>query len=116
MAEYKKHHRRYHTLSAPFASIEEADDAVKAFHKELAELRVKHKIPDLFVVMGISFQVEANEEGDDLRSIMVPAYMGDQSHQERLAAFGFGVASAERQEETAKVVEHAKKAIRKPRE
>lgn len=45
---------RYLRLSEPFDNVNEADDAVQAFYKDVAAAREKHGIPDIVVLVELN--------------------------------------------------------------
>lgn len=95
----------------PFASGEAADAAVGGFLSELYALRIKHGLADVFVVVG-DFYLDGGQ-----RVGAVTTYMcGDESHEERLAAFGYGRASANRQRAVGLLIDDAlKNTMKQPR-
>ena len=101
----------YRELSRPFETIEDANEALTAFEKDLYELRVKHRIPDLLFVMRVSVLYEDGEEGAPVAVGM----FGDENQMESLAGVAYGRANAERQERIAKVVKQAMRAIEQPK-
>jgi hypothetical protein len=44
----------YARLSAPFATLDEADAAMHAFHAAVRKLRAKHRIADVVIVSCVS--------------------------------------------------------------
>ena len=55
--EFEPDHARYRKASEPHESPKASKEAMKAFCKELAELRVKHKVKDLYVIYNVA-QIE----------------------------------------------------------
>ena len=90
----------YRELSTPYASVDEANKNLKAFWDDLAEIRKKHRIADLQVVIRVSALSEDGEEGV---SIIHGGY-GDQTKWESMLAYAFGMESAYRQERTAELL------------
>lgn len=85
----------YRECSEPFATTEEADDAVEAFWAEMTELRKRHKLANVYVVICDS----VNDE-----RFMVLAHCGDELMRESMAAYALGTESARRQSNIAKLI------------
>lgn len=90
----------YRELSKPFKSQEEADAAIHAFWDELYELRNKHRIPDLTVVLCANVKPEDEDEG----TVMLESHMGDELKRETMLAWAFGRAQADRQGNIARLI------------
>ena len=95
----------YRICSEPFASPEEANEVLRQFFKELYELRVKHKIHNLTVVVGDSYGTG---------EFFCSAHFGNPLQAESMAAWRFGEAQAERQAATIKLIGEGG-GVKKPR-
>ncbi len=96
---------RYRTLSEPFDSKETGQAAILAFFKDLGEIRVKHKIPDLYVVIRASVLTETKEEGIFTTSL----HYGSELEAEGMLAWALGRVQCERQDRIAKQIKGAMK-------
>lgn len=101
----------YREISKPFPSAEAASEAIDAFYDELYELRRKHKIPDVLVVMQVNGMTRDGQEGTMILSGMI----GGAMYEESLAAYALGEASARRQEKIAAIIGGAKGIKKLPR-
>lgn len=97
----------FRELSEPFTSNEEADKALRAFFDELGELRKKHRIRDLHMIVGGSVRTSDDDEGEFM-SVM---HYGDSSRAEAMSAYAYGVATAERQEVMSKFLKGTRKRL-----
>lgn len=89
----------YHKLSEPFESTELCQSALDAFFDELYELRVKHKLADVSVIVQTSIR--------DSGTVMWSAHCGSDQEKETMAAWHFGQMQADRQDRVRKALEHA---------
>lgn len=96
---------RYRKLSEPYASKEAGQAAIVAFFKDLGEIRVKHKIPDLYLVIRATVLTEDQEEGTVTTSI----HFGNELEAEGMLAWALGRVQSERQDRTAKMLRHGLK-------
>lgn len=85
----KQDHEKYHRLSQPFESAAKAEAALDAFFEDLYEIREKHNLPDLMVVVRIPLP-----EGDSFTTVNV----GNELYGEMMAAFAMGRETSKRQE------------------
>ena len=81
---------RYRKASEPHESMAAAEESLAAFHEELAELRTKHHIKDLYVVYNVAV---FEENGTETVHTAVNGY-GDQSRWEAMAATAYGFEKA----------------------
>ena len=89
-------------IPEPFKSQEEAAKAIEGFHDEVAELRVKHKLPDVYVV------AELNWEDDGIESVSMSTFgFGEQARHEAMLAYALGTVQAERQQRIAQLIGQA---------
>lgn len=73
--------------------MSEFDASLSAFYRELAELRKKHKLPDVYViVMGL-----AASQGRPPGVVMSTLAFGSAANQEAMVAWAFGREQANRQ-------------------
>ena len=54
LGEFENNLDRYRKAGEPHTSPAAAETAIRAFYDELSELRVKHKIKDLYVIYNIA--------------------------------------------------------------
>ena len=88
MSEWKPDPEKYQRLSAPFDTLEEAQAAGEAFFKDLSELREKHRIANLAVII----RTEVKDVGPGLAN----AFYGDWAQEELMLAWAMGKAHGER--------------------
>lgn len=88
----------YHKMCEPFASAEEANNAIDGFWDEVYALRVKHKIPDVHVVLYATYLTEDGEVSE----CAVDFHAGDVTKSEMMLAWAFGRAQADREEKIGK--------------
>jgi hypothetical protein len=84
----------YRRLSEPFPSMDALNDALVAFSDEVRELRNKHKIRDVIVIVAGSYLNKDGEEVDGLTYMM----HGASDRQVAYLAEIFGRAQAEQDE------------------
>lgn len=96
MAERESNPMRYHELSAPVPR-HLFEERLEAFFAEFKELRIKHKLADVHVVVRGTVIVQ-----DDLLQeataipVMTSGHFGDSTLQEPMLAWAFGRAGANR--------------------
>lgn len=83
----------YRELSQPFPTIEAAQAALDAFRLELAELRKKHKIPDIAIVTQFDYFTAGQEWASGVLSFSY----GNQMGTEAMYAYAYGQAVRDRQ-------------------
>ncbi len=83
----------YREMSKPFSSMQEANAALQAFMDELGELRKKHKLPDVYFCVRISYE----KDGEELPAMTHGGY-GDSLEHESMLAFAIGQVQSDRQE------------------
>lgn len=83
----------------------QAEQDWEAFTKELYDLRLKHQIPELYLVATHRLVYDDGEEG----IVNGVAHFGDQTNRERTAAWAFGFESANRQRMIAQMVNEGNK-------
>ena len=81
----------YRKMLEPFESTEKANDAMASFFNDLYELRNKHKIPDVHVVVQIGYVIE-----DDESSAFAAMHIGDEINAEKMTAYAFSQAQVRR--------------------
>jgi|ERR1017187_4388081 hypothetical protein len=89
----------YRKLSEPFATLDEADAATDAFLVELRELRAKHRIADVSLILGINVM---GEDGEG--RMLLQSHVGDTHLAESMLAYAYGAETALRQERTASLL------------
>jgi hypothetical protein len=72
--------------------LEKANEALGKFCDELAELRKKHKMPDVYTIIHASYIGEDGQE----KQFLLPAQMGDALKAEGMTAWAYGYEQAER--------------------
>ena len=82
--------KTYYELSKPFEDSGQADNALRSFFDELYELRVKHGLADVSVVVKDAI------EGSG--SFMANFHCGSEIEQEAMAAWLFGRVQGDRQD------------------
>ena len=95
----------YRQLSEPFPTPEAASAAIEAFWEELEEIRKKHKIPDVHMVLAWKSLGSDGQPGEYTAS----AHLGNELMAEPMAAYAYGKEQADRRERIASVVERASK-------
>lgn len=101
----------YRELCEPFPSPNDAEQAVQAFAAELYDLRAKHRIRDLLIVVSATVKYPSEEEGE----VSCVIHFGDELKSENMAAYGLGFLQSQRQERTAKTLASAVNAVGKGR-
>lgn len=84
----------YYKLSAPYESEDAADEAISKFYEELGELRKKHKIPDLLIVIKATVRHKDGKVGQMMGQY---AYGSTLDHL-AMAAYVYGQLQAEHKE------------------
>lgn len=90
----------YRKLSEPFATAEEANDALQKFWEGVYELRKQCRIADVYMVVGFNVAAEDGEEG----RMMGILHAGDEMIREAMSAYAFGREQADRQSRTARLI------------
>lgn len=93
----------YRKMREPYPNSDAADAACKAFADDLAELRKKHKVQDLLVLLGGSFITKDDDDKPDECQFLMPLFWGSYGEAEPMAAYLY----AHHQAERAKVVERS---------
>lgn len=81
----------YSKMVVPFESTEEANEALRCFYDDLAEIRKKHRIADIHAILKISVR-----HGDDVCQAMSAVHFGNSSDGEMMCAWALGEEMAER--------------------
>lgn len=90
----EKNPARYRDLSKPFENYDVANKALSAFYDELSELRQKHKIANVYVILKVNAVGEDGEEGEALSSM----HMGSGLEAESLCAWAYGREQSRREQ------------------
>jgi hypothetical protein len=107
---------RYRELSEPVPRGV-IDDRLQAFFKELQELRIKHKIADVHVIVRADVIVQDDLIAEaEVAPVMTSGHLGDSRLAEPMTAWAFGRASAERMQEIDNVKANGIRAGRRDRE
>lgn len=88
----------YHEMSKPFSSHDEANAAVDGFWEEFYALRNKYRLADVHVIISVNV-----EDG----ACFLSMHAGSSTQAERMTAWAFGKASAERQQQVSQLCEQA---------
>lgn len=84
----------YRTLSVPFESVEAAQAALIAFAEGMYELRIKHKIRNVYAVCDVTAKDADGDEGDST----VVFHYGDSLRRLPMTAYAFGIETAEHEQ------------------
>lgn len=95
----------FRRMAEPHESHDQCCDALNAFHADLRVLREKHKMANLFVVVGDSYRDDDGEPVD----IVVTMTCGDMNRMEMLAAYGFGKMQADREATVARALSNSRR-------
>ena len=95
----------YIEMRKGYPTLEEADAAMHNFWNEFYELRNKYRIADAHVIIAITIA----GKGD----MMLAMHAGNELMQEPMAAWALGNASANRQENIARLLAQSK-SVKKP--
>lgn len=95
MSEFRSNPKLYRELSEPFASVEAAEEAANGFMKEIADIRTKYRMRDVYVALGFSHTNIAT--GEECGAI-VSGGLGDAFQWEVLLAHALGQEQADRQQ------------------
>lgn len=105
----------FRAMREPFETAELADAALKSFFEGLAELRKKHDLANVYVVVADSCKLPDDPtaeggEGEFIATMM----LGDEQLAESMAAYAFGHEQSQRQHRVAAIMAKAtRKAIKK---
>lgn len=92
MGEIKGDPKLFRELSEPFQSVDEVNEKLEGFRKEIGELRKKYKIPNLCVAALFSYTA-GGEEAEAFWN----ASFGDALKVEGMLAYALGETQAARQ-------------------
>lgn len=92
--EFESNQARYRRACEPHATPEEAEKAVRALYAEIAELRVKYKIKDLYIVYNVAL---TEKDGSESVASGMTGF-GDQALFEPMAACAYGYEKRKREE------------------
>lgn len=95
----------YYKMSEPFESSDLANEAIKQFHDELAELRKKHKIRDVLIVLNGAVRYEDGNVGE----YMICNTFGSVMNAMTMAAFAYGQEKENHSEIIGKLLANKKK-------
>lgn len=98
----------YRELCKPFTDADEAEKSLEAFFDELYELRCKHHITDVHVIVRMPIADSA---------VMTSFHLGNELLCEPMTAWAFGYEQSQRQSRINKIISDATHAIlkREPR-
>ena len=98
----------FRELDQPFASVDAFNEALLAFMEEAYELRKKHRITDVHMI--VSAQVLDSDGNESAR--ITNAHFGDTERAESMCAWAMGREHAEREERVAGFLAKAAKMVR----
>ncbi len=90
----------YRALSEPFENFAAANEAINDFFKDVRDLRAKHRLADVYIILRGSALGEDGDEGDWI----ISQHHGSSLNCESMTAWAFGQEATRRQESIAKVV------------
>ena len=90
----------YYKMSEPFESNDKANEAIKSFTEELSELRKKHKLRDVLVVIYGSVKQEDGEVGE----FITTSNFGNVMNCLPMAAYVYGQEQADHKERISKML------------
>lgn len=93
----------YRELCKPFPNAAEAEKSLNAFWDDLYELRNKHHMTDVHVIVRVPIAEH---------HVMTSFHCGDSLLGESMTAWAFGLQQASRQENIARVVEEAGQSVK----
>lgn len=88
---HKQDPDNYYKLNRPFNTPEKANEAIGAFYEAVSELRNKHEIPDVLIVIKGSAIYEDGKAGEFLNLLQ----FGNQLNGVPMAAYAYGKLQAE---------------------
>lgn len=92
----------YRAMLEPHESVDAANEAANAFFEGVAELRKKHRLPNVLIVADVHY---LGEDGADAEG-RLSSFLGDSNHAEELAAYAHGYETARRQERISAMTRH----------
>ena len=95
-------------MQQPFASADEANEALGKFWDEFYGLRNKYRIASVMVICKCRIRYDDKSVGD----VMTSMHAGSSVEREPMAAWAYGYETCNRQETIARVIEDAGKAVR----
>lgn len=97
-------HTNYRKLSEPFPNGTAANDAINAFFEELYELRNKHKIRDVYVVVGGCVLYPAEGNDPEIEADFITAFhAGEELKREPMVTWAVGYEAAASRERINKI-------------
>ncbi len=98
----------YRRLSEPFPSVEEANEALAAFFRDVQAAREKHRIADVVVLVEISNVLD----GEEVRG-SASSFYGDSARVLPMLAREFGAAQQRHEEQIALTITRAREAAKR---
>ena len=98
--EVLKDPEAYDQRRTPHESADAANEAIRAFFKDVREAATKHQICDAACVCAVRIKYEDRGIGDAVSSI----HIGDSLREEQMLAWALGHASAGRREKMAQLL------------
>lgn len=89
----------YARLSAPFATLDEADAALCAFHAAVRKLRAKHRIADVVMVSCVS-----HTAGNDTQPVIAMSQNGDSNLEAPMLAWALGKSQKRTEDNLARMI------------
>lgn len=90
----------YEAMQQPFESADAANEAMRAMFKDLGELRKKHRMANVTMVVNMRVRYPDKKVGETISWV----HYGDSLREESMLAFAYGQASADRRESLAKLL------------
>ena len=82
----------YLELSLPFEDTSQANAALEAFYEELGQLRKKHRLPDVHVIVLMNI-----DHGGHLGNALSSAHFGNSAEAAGMCAWSYGKERAQQQ-------------------
>jgi hypothetical protein len=93
----------YRELSKPFETFTAANEAINAFFKDVRELRKKHKLPDVYIILkGTAYREDAADDEESEGDWIISQHHGSSLNCEAMCAWAYGQEAAKRQEAISK--------------
>lgn len=98
----------FRELSLPFESSDDADAAIQAFNDDLALIREKHHIANIYCIVAGSMK-----DGDSESEFMTSMAWGDSLRSQAMTAWAYGRESATHDAIMRQIVSDAMKQVKK---
>lgn len=98
--KFKSDPENYYKMSEPFESTDIANDAIGKFMEELSELRKKHNIRDVYVIIYDTAKLKEGDVGE----FITTGNFGNQMNCLPMAAYAYGQEQSEHKERISKMI------------